>query len=136
MKKLLLLVSAVALLSGIAQAQNPIPKGTKNLNAGFRTWCLLGTRLLEWISASDTTYQLASKPHFRIDADHYSMGFAGNCNYRFNRILNIPRNFDFYAGGSINAVAYKYDHDYVDRETGLFPGIQVGGHTSLPKLWH
>lgn len=128
MKKVLLFVSVMALLSGIAQAQNPIPKGTKQLNAGLG----LGAYSVPVYFGMDfgIGYDLSVgfEGTFQDRSKHYTaFGFAGNCNYHFNRILNIPKNFDFYAGGSINAVAYRYDDELVDRETGLFPGIQVGG---------
>lgn len=127
MKKVLLFVSVMALLSGIAQAQNPIPQGTKQINAGLG----LGVYSVPVYFGMDFgighDLSVGFEGTFQDRSKHYTaFGFAGNCNYHFNRILNIPKNFDFYAGGSINAVAYRYDYDDVERETGLFPGVQVG----------
>lgn len=128
MKKLLLIVSAIALLSGIAQAQNPIPKGTTTINTGLG----LGESSIPVYFGMDFgigyDLSLGFEGTFQDRTHHYNAwGFAGNCNYHFNRILNIPKNFDFYAGGSLNVYSYHYDNDYVDRESGLFPGVQVGG---------
>ena len=134
MKKVLLIVSVIALLSGIAQAQNPIPKGAKQINAGFG----LGEGTMPVYFGMDfgigNDFSLGFETSFRDRADYYTVwGLAGNANYHFNRILNIPKSFDFYAGANIGGYSYTYDDKYYyndpyrSKESGLGLGVQVGG---------
>jgi hypothetical protein len=129
MKKLLLTLSAVALLIGISFAQNPIPKGARQINAGFG----LGESSVPVYFGMDfgigNDFSLGFETSYRDRADYYNVwGIAGNVNYHFNRVLNIPKNFDFYAGANVGTYFYSYYDRYDgDKMSALGLGLQVGG---------
>ncbi len=59
---------------------------------------------------------------------HNIMGISGNINYHFNRILNIPERFDFYAGLNLGYYIWSSPIDYPgDHVSGLGLGAQIGG---------
>lgn len=60
------------------------------------------------------------------------ISMAGAVNYHFNQLLEIPSNWDFYAGGNIGF------HFFMGRTTGTTPlelGLQVGGRYFWNKDW-
>ncbi|OHX67892.1 DUF3575 domain-containing protein [Flammeovirga pacifica] len=69
--------------------------------------------------------------------NHYhkynSWNITFNGNYHFNKIMNIPNNFDFYAGANIGYYQYSesrddiYYDDHRKYHNGIGVGIQVGG---------
>lgn len=68
--------------------------------------------------------------------EYRSWNISFNGNYHFNRIMNIPNNFDFYAGLNIGYYNYKdkkdhypdHPHDeYSHYHSGIGVGLQVGG---------
>jgi len=61
----------------------------------------------------------------RIGDGYNIIGFAGNGNYHFNRILSIPAKWDFYAGLSVGYYKLVTDADY--NYGGLGWAGQVGG---------
>jgi outer membrane immunogenic protein len=63
---------------------------------------------------------------------HSIIGISGNGNYHFNRILNIPKKFDFYAGLNIGFYAWSSPKNYPGNyNSGLGLGVQVGGRYYL-----
>jgi hypothetical protein len=53
---------------------------------------------------------------------------AGNGNYHFNSVLNMPTDWDFYAGLNLGFYIWNSDDDYPgDGASGLALGAQVGG---------
>jgi outer membrane immunogenic protein len=55
-------------------------------------------------------------------------GISGNGNYHFNRVLNIPGNWDFYAGLNLGFYVWSSPNGYPgggESELGL--GLQIGG---------
>ena len=56
------------------------------------------------------------------------LGISGNFNYHFNRVLEIPSIWDFYAGLNIGFYAWTSPNDYPgDGDSGLGLGLQIGG---------
>ncbi|MBD0401885.1 hypothetical protein [Flammeovirga sp. EKP202] len=56
----------------------------------------------------------------------WNLSFNGN--YHFNRILNIPNNFDFYAGLNVGLYNYNDRKDYpIDNWSHVRIGAQIGG---------
>ncbi|WP_187695274.1 outer membrane beta-barrel protein [Chryseobacterium sp.] len=45
---------------------------------------------------------------YGVDGRWFGLGFNGN--YHFNRIMQIPNNFDFYAGATIGFNTFDYNH--------------------------
>ncbi|NME69891.1 hypothetical protein [Flammeovirga aprica] len=70
-------------------------------------------------------YKHYHKNHYR---GHRAWNLSFNGNYHFNRIMNIPNNFDFYAGANIGLYSYSDRHDYpIDNWSYIRMGLQIGG---------
>lgn len=131
MKQLIVILTATFLFAGIASAQNPIPKGTKQINVGVG----LAEKSVPVYVGMDFgigyDFSLGFETSYRDRRDYYNVwGFSGNANYHFNRILNIPKDFDFYAGANIGGYVYNYYDNYHDNDNDHSPiglGLQVGG---------
>lgn len=130
-------LAMLILFSFSAFAQGSLEKGSFQLNAGVGTssW---GTPVyigLDYGASRDIT--LGGELSYRSDNKQYGSnkykssvtGFGVNGNYHFNRILDIPSKWDFYAGLGINYYVWSYDNDLYRRsdssDFGL--GAQVGG---------
>jgi len=135
MKKLFI-VSTFLLVVTIAEGQGSLPVGKAqfNVGVGFSGWGIpvyagidvgvshditLGGEL------SVRTYREYWKGyHYR----HNIIGVSANGNYHFNRILNIPSQFDFYAGLNIGFYSWNSpDGYYGDHSSGVGLGAQIGG---------
>jgi hypothetical protein len=56
------------------------------------------------------------------------IGLSGNVNYHFNRILEIPKNWDFYAGLNLGYYIWSTPSNYPGSgSSGLGLGAQIGG---------
>lgn len=148
MKNLILAVAFV-LISGLTFAQNRVviershPSGGNQLN--------LGVGLSEWgipiyigfdhyvsqdvTLGAEFSYRNYNNYHWNnYYYDRSIMGFSGNANYHFNSVLNIPSNWDFYAGLNIGFYTYggtepiNYDGPH---NSGLSLGGQIGGRYYL-----
>jgi hypothetical protein len=143
MKKLILLI-ALGFISATTFAQAPLEVGRAQLNAGFgiSDWGIPVYFGVDYGIAKDWT--IGGQLSFQDKEDSYhgyhynstAMGIGANGNYHFNRILEMPSNFDFYAGANLTFFAWNYndyngvphpDHDSV----GL--GLQVGGRYFFTK---
>jgi hypothetical protein len=121
----------------ISSAQYALPKGKAQLNTGvgLSSWGVpvyvgFDVGVHRDISVggefSFRSYYDRVKNGYRYH--HTIVGISGNGNYHFNTILNIPRNWDFYAGLNLGFYAWKSPDDYPgDRTSGLALGAQVGG---------
>jgi outer membrane immunogenic protein len=135
MKKLLV---TIALLSAgvIAYGQNPLPVGRVQLNTGvgFSGYGIPVYVGLDFGAARDFT--LGGELSFRSYNDNYNgtgynhaiFGISGNGNYHFNTVLNMPSNWDFYAGLSLGYYAWTSPTDYPgNHSSSLGLGAQIGG---------
>jgi hypothetical protein len=136
MKKLsiILLLSVISLFT--VSAQSPLQKGRVQLNAGvgFSGWGVPIYLGLDFGVSRDFT--LGFEGSFRNYKENYSeanyhstiIGISGNGNYHFNRIMNIPSNWDFYAGLNIGFYAWTSPNGYPgEGDSGLGLGLQIGG---------
>lgn len=135
MKKIVFLVS-LAFLSVITFAQAPLSKGEKQLNAGvgFSGWGIPLYVGMDFGVHPDITvggeFSFRSYSQKFADERYTStiFGISGNGNYHFNRLLEIPSNFDFYAGLNIGFYFWNTPNDYPgDGDSRLGLGLQVGG---------
>lgn len=116
-------------MAGVSRAQCPIPQGSKQINFGLG----LAESSVPVYFGMDfgigNDFSLGFETSYRNRVDYYNVwGVSGNMNYHFNRILNIPRNFDFYAGANLGAYLYDYADQYHGNDmSALGLGIQVGG---------
>lgn len=135
MKKIQLAI-LIVMISSIAFAQNPLPKGGVQLNAGagFSSWGIPFYAGLDFGVHKDIT--IGAEASFRSYTDYYKdyrythsvIGISGNANYHFNSLLNIPTNWDFYAG--LNVGFHYWDSPkvyYGQHYSGFGIGAQVGG---------
>jgi len=136
MKKLsiILLLSAFTLLT--VSAQSRLQKGTKQFNAGigFSGWGVPLYVGMDFGVGNDFT--LGFEASFRNYNQNYTgtkynsqiFGFSGNANYHFNRILEIPSDWDFYAGLNLGYFFWTSSDDYPgEGSSGLGLGAQIGG---------
>lgn len=101
------------------QAQNPIPSGTKyvNMGVGFSNH---GVPIYGGMDFGiGHNISLGFNVSHRFDYDFADWGIAGTFNYHFNQIMNIPNNWDFYAGFNIGSV-------FGNNTTDLDLGGQIG----------
>ncbi|WP_321438004.1 hypothetical protein [uncultured Bacteroides sp.] len=135
MKKLFLSLGLMLLFS-ITYAQSPLPIGRTQLNFGFG---LSDYGLPVYIGLDHSVsrdFTLGGELSYRgynDNWDHYdyhlnAWGLSGNANYHFNSVLNIPRNWDFYAGLNVGFYVWNSPKGYEgNRTSGLGLGAQVGG---------
>ncbi|PKN73899.1 MAG: hypothetical protein CVU50_01570 [Candidatus Cloacimonetes bacterium HGW-Cloacimonetes-3] len=133
-KIFLILVLSLAL--GFAYAQAPIGHGQTQLNigAGFSTWGVPIYVGLDFGANNDFTlgaefsYKSYSEKYNSHNYKHSIYGFSGNGNYHFNRIMNIPQDWDFYAGLNVGFYVWTSPDDYHgSNSSGLGLGGQIGG---------
>lgn len=131
-----ILTIILTLFVGSAFSQSPVQKGRSQLNAGvgLSSWGVPVYLGLDYGVHKDITIggELSYRGyHDRINTVRYShsvMGISGNGNYHFNSVLNIPRNWDLYAGLNLGFFIWDSDRDYPGSHTsGLGLGAQVGG---------
>lgn len=140
MKKILLII-ALALISGLTFSQNPIPQGNNQLNfgVGLSGWGVpLYIGLDHGIGSDFSIGGELSYRDFRDNwKDHYYnsgiLGISGNINYHFNRIMEIPSNWDFYAGLNLGYYSWNSPDNYYDdrSRSGFGLGGQIGGRYYL-----
>lgn len=135
MKKQILTFIMVLATSAIF-AQSPLPKGKAQLNAGVG--------LSSWGIPVYVGFDFGVHPDITLGAElsyrgyndtwhedkyrHSVTGFSGNANYHFNTVLNIPSNWDFYAGLNIGFYSWNSPYGYEGPyKSGLGIGGQIGG---------
>ena len=135
MKKHVLILSFL-LFSSIIYAQSPIAKGESQLNAGvgLSSWGVPVYIGLDYGVHPDITvggelsYRSYSDKYANVNYDHSVIGISGNGNYHFNRVLEIPKKWDFYAGLNLGFYIWNSPNDYQgSHSSGLGLGAQVGG---------
>jgi hypothetical protein len=130
------LTSVLLFSSVVIFAQSPIAKDQLQFNAGvgFSSWGVPFYFGLDYGVHEDIT--LGGEVSFRSyrerwsgdDYNHTVLGISGNGNYHFNRILEIPRNWDFYAGLNLGFYIWNSPDKYEgSHTTGLGLDAQIGG---------
>jgi outer membrane immunogenic protein len=140
----------ISFISLLSYSQNPLAKGQFDLNAGlgFSTWGIpfyIGadygihkdvTLGAEFSYRSHTHYWNGNKNYPGMYYRHSSTGLLFNGNYHFNSLLDIPKEWDFYAGANVGLFFISDNRpDYIDVRgddyryygTSLGLGLQVGG---------
>ena len=135
MKKIALLL-LVAAGSFTAYSQNPLTKGKAQFNAGLGL-SSYGVPLyfgVDYGAHKDIT--VGGEISFRSFSENYRgtgysqnvIGISGNGNYHFNTVLNIPKEWDFYAGLNLGFYIWNTPSNYGgSNSSGLNLGLQVGG---------
>jgi len=136
MKKLSLILIFTVFTLFTANSQSPLGNGGVQLNAGvgFSGWGVPVYVGMDFGVSRDVT--LGFEGSFRHYSEKYTdshynstiLGISGNFNYHFNRVLNIPSDWDFYTGLNIGFYAWTSPNDYPgDGDSGLGLGLQIGG---------
>ena len=110
--------------------------GGKQLNAGlgFSGWGVPLYAGFDYGIYDDIT--IGGELSFRSYHDNFSglkykhsiIGLSANGNYHFNTLLDIPREWDFYAGLSLGYFIWVSSSDYAGTGgSGFGLGAQVGG---------
>lgn len=136
-------VICLVLLSTVtyALAQAPLEKGGKQLNAGFgfSNWGVPIYAGLDFGVHPDITigpqvsFRSFSENYRDINGNKYSYShtifvIAFNGNYHFNTLLEIPSEWDLYAGLTLGYYMWSSPSGYLgDRSSGLGLDAQIGG---------
>jgi outer membrane immunogenic protein len=135
MKRLVLTLAIALVFSGISFAQGTLGSGGKQLNAGlgFSSW---GTPI--YIGADfglSDEITIGPKVSFRkYDQRYFGNRFSQNLivfgfngNYHFNKILDLPSEWDLYAGLTLGYYSWSDPgNDYDGRGSGLGLDAQIG----------
>lgn len=136
MKRISLFFALILISVFAVQAQSPLSKGGKQLNAGigFSGWGVPLYVGMDFGVSHDITlgfegsFRSYNQRYAKVDYRSTIFGFSGNGNYHFNRILEIPSNFDFYAGLNLGFYVWSSPSNYPgDGSSGLGLGAQIGG---------
>jgi outer membrane immunogenic protein len=136
MKKLIFIASLL-LITNFSFAQYALSKGETQLNAGvgFSGW---GVPVYVGLDVGvHPDISVGGELSFRSYNDrwngnrykHNIIGISANGNYHFNSLLDIPKQWDFYAGLNLGFYIWSTsDNEYDgDGSSGLGLGAQVGG---------
>ncbi|MGE4541910.1 MAG: hypothetical protein AB7D35_11670 [Bacteroidales bacterium] len=143
MKKLI--VALVLFFSAsLSFAQSPIGDGGKQLNfgTGFSNWGVPFYVGMDFGVHPDIT--VGFNASFRSYSEkwggdkygHTIIGLFANGNYHFNTLLNIPREWDFYAGISAGWVIWNAASGYDgSHASGFGIDAQIGGRYYWNDRW-
>lgn len=135
MRRILLTVIFVA-ISVFSFSQSPLPVGQNQFNVGLG---LSGWGVPVYIGIDHSVHKDITiggelsyrnyREKWNNDYYHHNiMGFSGNGNYHFNSLLNIPSNWDFYAGLNLGFFVWSSPDAYDgSNSSGLGLGAQIGG---------
>lgn len=132
---------AFGFISTAAFSQAPLEEGGVQLNGGVGVSDWGGVPVYfgvdygiarDWTIGGQLSFQTDDEPYHHndiyYDGDSSAIGIGANGNYHFNRILNMPSKFDFYAGANVTGYIWNYDNkDYHPGYDTLNVGVQVGG---------
>jgi len=132
-KKITFLVAVVMIsLSTFAQGQMPLEVGAKQLNFG-----ILGSQSgfpfyvgMDFAIKENITLGGEVRPAFLGNNNFLDLIF--NADYHFNKLMNIPNNFDFYGGLNLG-----WDLWFGDSSggSGIFLGAHLGGRYYWNEKW-
>jgi outer membrane immunogenic protein len=133
MKKIAILLAVFTF--GFANAQAPLEEGALQLNAGFGAsgW---GTPVyvgLDYGIAPNFTLggELSYQSYNTAGFDNSILGLQANGNYHFNEVLDIPSEWDFYAGANLSyfnwSSKYNGNKQTYDGADNFGLGLQIGG---------
>jgi outer membrane immunogenic protein len=117
-------------------SQSPLPKGETQINAGvgfsergIPIYFGFDHGIHNNVSLGGEFSYRGYKDTWRGNSyKHNIAGIAMNGNYHFNQVLNIPSNWDFYAGLNLGFFIWGSDKAYDGPySSGLGLGAQIGG---------
>lgn len=144
MKKIYLTLSLIMLTALSSFAQYALAKGQTQLNfgVGLSSWGIpvyigLDHGVHKNISLGGEFSYRSYQHRFKDNRYNHSIfGVSGNANYHFNTLLNIPTNWDFYAGLNLGFYHWNSPSEYQGNyNSGLGLGAQVGGRYYFNEKW-
>ena len=136
MKKIYLIITLIIATASSVLAQNPIAKGQAQLNAGvgLSSWGIPVYVGLDYgvhpniTIGGELSYRSYNKRYKDYKYHHSIIGFSGNANYHFNNLLDIPSDWDFYAGLNLGFYHWNSPNNYEGSyNSGIGLGAQIGG---------
>ena len=136
MKRISIIVLLTIFTVDAVEAQSPLAKGGKQLNAGvgFSGWGVPIYVGMDFGVQKDIS--IGFEGSFRSYNQNIAgtsfnstiIGISGNGNYHFNTLLEIPSNWDFYAGLNLGFYFWSSPSGYPGNgSSGVGLGGQVGG---------
>lgn len=135
MKRQILTV-ILAFAASIIFAQSPLPKGKTQINFGvgfsdgsIPVYVGFDYGVHKDISIGAELSYRGYDENWNNNKYHHSVfGISGNVNYHFNTVLNIPSNWDLYAGINVGFFNWNSPDEYDgSHNSGLGIGAQIGG---------
>jgi hypothetical protein len=128
MKKFaLFVIMMVVIAPAFSQGAAPLAKGGKQLNFGLGS-SSSGLPVYAGIDfAFHNDWTAGPVVRLIIDDDETGFGALGRVDYHWNRLLEIPSNWDFYLGANVGVIS----GDDVDIDLGL----QLGGRWYWSEKW-
>ncbi len=134
MKKGILIV-ALSFFTFCGFSQAPLAKGSQQLNAGVG---FSGSGIPIYLGmdfgvhpdisvGGELSFRTYSTSDVGVRNVYSVFGVSANGNYHFNTLLEIPSNFDFYAGLSLGMYFWNSSGSTVGNSSGIGGGVQVGG---------
>ncbi len=141
--KILFFAAICTLFStGLFAQEGSLYVGGLQLNAGigFSNWGVPVYAGVDYGIHDDITIggELSFRKKTNNNINYTSFAIIANGNYHFNRILDIPSEFDLYAGLSIGYFNWSADNvtgPSNDYKSGLNSYIQVGGRYFFDERW-
>lgn len=139
MNKILLLIF-ILLVTTKVLGQASLSKGKNQLNVGVG---LSGWGVPVYVGvdhAVSNDFTIGGELSFRVFNEKYNnnkyrhniFGLSANVNYHFNTVLNIPINYDLYAGLNVGFYSWSSPNGYIgDGNSGLGIGAQIGGRIRI-----
>ncbi|MBN2807110.1 MAG: hypothetical protein JXR22_10670 [Prolixibacteraceae bacterium] len=134
MKRITLTI-AIIIMAFVSFSQNPLPKGSNQLNfgVGFSGWGIplyvgFDHGIHQDITlGGELSYRSYHENWNSNTYNHNIIGISGNANYHFNTILNIPSRWDFYAGPNVGFFIWNSPNTYDgNNNSRLGLGGQIG----------
>ncbi|MDP3442239.1 MAG: hypothetical protein Q8T08_05200 [Ignavibacteria bacterium] len=134
MKKHLLIFIFLLATSIVAFSQSNLDKGESRINfgTGFSNYGIPLYFGMDFGVHQDISAGFVVSG--RSDNNVFIMSFAGLGNYHFNRLLDLPSQWDLYAGLSLGFILWNYD-DGVNEPSPLALNIQLGGRYYWNENW-
>lgn len=128
MRKIGLILLLMMMISpAFSQGSAPLYKGQKQLNFGLGS-SSDGLPVYAGIDfAFHNDWTAGPVVRFIIDDDETGFGALGRVDYHWNRLLEIPSDWDFYLGANVGVIS----GDEVDIDLGL----QIGGRWYWSEKW-
>lgn len=134
LKNLIILLFLVIVYQG-AQAQRKSGSYEKYLNfgVGFNSAAVPVYAGVDFGIHPDITLG----PQAEMNLNFHYLWVGAKSDYHFNKILNIPGEWDVYAGLNLGFVSYTHLHGrrYYNGSSGLVLGMQIGGRYYWNSVW-